>query len=75
MDAKSITCHARHSAIVMVGRIVFNPFTTTLEVIQSAKEETETGDNDNNIPDDSDDGNGLDNDDGGVPDGPIWTFG
>ena len=51
-----------------------SPFTATREVVQSAEEETETGDVDSNLPDDSDDGLEQDNDDQGVPDDSISDY-
>ena len=53
-----------------------NPFTATGELVQSAKEWTETDGIDSNLPDDSDFGNEQDNEDGGgVPDDPVlWTI-
>ena len=51
-----------------------NPFTATREIAQSAKKETETVYIDSNPPDGSDDGLGQDNEDGGVPDDPIFDY-
>ena len=59
-------CHSGHDCLY--------PFTTAREIVQSAKEETETDCIDSNLPDGSDDGLKQDIKEGGVPNDTFRTI-
>ena len=72
-------CHKQHLSCTAFcnchgGQDCLNPFTATRDIAQSAEEESETEDIDSNHPDELDDGLGQDNQDGGVPEHPIWDY-